>query len=252
MGDTFMATSFRRNFKKVPGDQLYCKQKFEVTAFCSSRQCDSNSNTLSRIINTMGEAINKNVKLPKYVVIVIDADLIDFLRYKNYGISSMYGTWVEYLAKEIESMIRTRLDQLPDKAVREGEPFIYWTALPMHANFAEENHMRSKFNASLESVIRMYRTMRVMKLKEFWATDDTNLVGSATGRFTDYGFNRYWRSIDSAVRFNIHKREEFLAKGGQRNKKRAHGESIQNNNGEFPFNTKRPKKGNRFLLPKPH
>ena len=250
IGDSFIASTYRRNFKKVGHDQLYCKRNFEVTAFCSSRFSDSNNNVLSRVVNTAAEAINKNIKLPKFIVVVLDTDLIEYLNYKNYGVSGMLGSWLEYLAKELDNMIRVRLEQLPDKARRSGEPFVYWASLPIHANFGDDNHVRSKFNVCLDSVVRMYGgTMRVMKLIEHWKKDDSNLV-SLTGRITEYGYNRYWRSLDSAIRFNIQKREDFLTRSCQK-KKREFTTMTEGNSG-FPLHQKRPRRGDRFILLRPN
>ena len=128
IGDSFVASSFRKYFKKVPIERLFTKQYYEVTAFCSSRQSDANNNTLSRILNSLAHAINKNTKLPKYIVVVIESDLIDFLRYGDFGISSIYGTWIEYLAKEMNDMIHARYQSLPRKAKKIDEPFLYWLA----------------------------------------------------------------------------------------------------------------------------
>ena len=254
LGDTFVATSFRRNFKKIPAERLFCKQTFEVSAFCSSRQCDSNQNVISRLLNSLALGINSSTKLPKYLVIMCDEDIITYLRYTHYGISSMYGTLLEYLAKEINQMLHTRIEQLPKKAKRREEPFIYWLALPFHRCFTF-NAPRAKFNASLNAVVKAYGNMRVMKLKDFWNFDDTSLV-HPNGCLTETGYSAIWKSVDSAVKFNIQKREEYLAKReeflakGCQNRKRNFAEN--NNIGTQPgrpLTGKRPKRGNRFLLP---
>ena len=195
----------------------------------------------------MAYALNKNPKLPKYVVVVCEADLIDYLGYANYGISGMYGTWLEFIAKEINDMLDTRFKSLPKKAKKSNEPFVYWVALPTHISFTD-NQQRCKFNACLDTVVKMYANMRIMKLKECWAYDDNNLVLS-TGRFTETGLSMFWKSVDGAVKFNVQKREEFLAKAACLNRKRRIATV-----GRFPgqvFNGKKPKNGDRYILPRP-
>ena len=144
---------------------------------------------------------------------VIDGDLIEFLNYTQYGFSSMMGQWIEWLAKEINAAIEDRQKLLPRKALRVGEPFIYWVAAPFHDFFGSElNAARSKFNACLDSILKLYGNMRVMKLKEFWNAKNRNLVNNLNKKISSEGLAHYWRSIDAAIEFNIHKREEYLSR----------------------------------------
>ena len=77
------------------------KSNYEITAVNSSKYSDKNSNMLSRIQIAVAKMIEKQVLLPKFVIMVLDDDLIEFLQYKNYGVSAMYGAWIEWLVSEI-------------------------------------------------------------------------------------------------------------------------------------------------------
>ena len=159
VGDNFLATMYRQHFKLARKD-FYSKLLFEVTAKCKSRFSSKNTNMLSRIQNAGAEAINKNITLPKYMVIILDNDLINYLNYSNLGISLMYGSWIEWLAKTLNEMIIERKRQLPRKAVIPDEPFIYWAMLPYHKNLeGPKNICRNKFNKCLEAVMKLYQNM---------------------------------------------------------------------------------------------
>ena len=214
---------------------------YETSAFCSSRHCDTNNNALSRIINSVVYALNKNVKLPKYLIMVLEDDLISYLNYTDYGISGFYGSWVEFLAKQINDMIHTWYQALPKKAKKVDEPFIYWLALPTHILF-KNNQQRSKFNACIDSVIQIYANMRFMKLKELWSFNDSNLV-LHNGNYSETGLTVFWRSFDSAVKFNTQKREEFLAKAALFRKRNLTGKGHGLHHG-----AKRAKKGDKYTL----
>ena len=210
IGDNFVAATYRQHFKKTK-IKSFVKENFEVFAFCSSKFADKNTNMISRMQIAFATALNKRIYLPKFVVIVLDDDLIQYLQYKNYGVSTMYGTWIEYLAKEFNSMVQDRIAQLPTKARRNPrfEPHIYWMALPAHNGFDEtETLMRTKFNLCMESVVRTYANMRVIKPKVIWDKTDSNLV--VNNRMTETGQEMYWRTIDSVLQFNMQKRDEFL------------------------------------------
>ena len=126
IGDNFAAATYRQHFKKQTLEGYYIKENFEYTGFCNSRFHGSQTNMIARIQNTMAAAINasKNGMLPSYFVIVLDDDLITFLNYKEEGVTTMLGTWIQWIAKEFTLLIKQRLDQLPGKC-RRRETFLY-------------------------------------------------------------------------------------------------------------------------------
>ena len=121
--------------------------------FINSRYNSNNQNILSRIPNTFATALNKNKILPKYVVVVLDNDLVNALQYENYGITSMIGSWFEWLAKEIDEMITTTKGQLPIKAKRDGFPVVFWVAPPHHKLFSGPG-LQSKTTLCLALVLK--------------------------------------------------------------------------------------------------
>ena len=70
--------------------------------------------------------------------------------------------------------------------------------------------MRLKFNLSLESVVKQETNMRVIKLKEFWDSKDSQLV--INDRITEVGMAAYWNAMDASVKFNILRREQYVTK----------------------------------------
>ena len=195
-----MSKTYRPHFKLV-GNNFFTKTYFEVTAHCNSRFTMKNPNILSRLQNAIVTGLNKEKTLPKYIIIVLKADLIEYLHYADASISTMYGIWLEWLAKNFNEAIMNKKQLMPRKAVRDGEPFIYWALLPYHKNFeGSSNICRSKFNNCMESIVNLYPNMRLLHLKQ-WDPSNTNLV--VNGRMTFYGFAEYWRALDSAVDYNV-------------------------------------------------
>ena len=64
----------------------------------------------------------KSSLLPKYVLVVLDDDLISYLDFKREGLATLLGTWVEWLVKKLSEIVKTRLSQLPLKS-RKVIPF---------------------------------------------------------------------------------------------------------------------------------
>ena len=121
LGDNFMARSFRNHYKRRdPGKDKahYVKNNFEFMAHCGSRWSSSNENMLSRLRSSLASGINqqKSGLLPKYIVVVLDDDLITFLDFKEEGIATLLGTWIEWLVKEFTALIQERKNQVPEKS----------------------------------------------------------------------------------------------------------------------------------------
>ena len=169
---------------------------------------------LARIHRSLVNSINSNKQgfLPKYYLFVLYDDLITYLDYCHEdGLATLLGTWVEWLANEPEKLIKTRRDEVPDKSKKLPTPFLYWVAAPTHSFFSKERKsLHIKFNLCLESVIRTKDNMRIIKLKEYWNTKDSNLV--INDRMTELGLTSYWCAVDASFRFNVQKHEIFVAK----------------------------------------
>ena len=266
IGDNFVASTYRNQFKKMAGP-WFIKELFEVRSFSGSKYASKIQNPLCRMVNSLVAAINDEVYLPEFILAVLDADLIDFLAFNGYGISTILGTWLEWLFTQFKSAINERKQQLPPKALKDDSPQVYWIAAPMHNHWSDEEfQMRIKFNNCLDSVAAVYGNwMRVIKLKEPWALDDSRLV--VNNKFTTLGLQIYWKSIDAAFKFNYEKKIEFEARENYRKllKKRGHKSQEELASGDTHVNEdmqqffrrhRRPNwsgvvRGSRFMLPRP-
>ena len=189
------------------------KSKFEVVLLCSSRFSNSNANIISRLLNTLAQAINERKKLPRYVVVILDNDLIKFLDYAEFGIASIFREGLEFLMEQFQQMFTDKKDLLPAKAVIPNFPCIYWVTAPRHKYF-KDNPSHTKFNQALESVVKLLPNMRLVKMKEIWNYDNRNLVDPPAGCIIFEGLSLYWSSVDAAVKFNIDKHEMFHQRHG--------------------------------------
>ena len=203
-----MAQSYRPYVKETDYN-LFMNGNFEVLPFCSSRFENCDANILSRIINSFTDALAKFDKLPRYMMVVLERDFLDFLGYKEFRASSLYGEWINYLAGNIATICQDRKQALPQKARRLEFPMIYWAALPHHKNF-NDNTMRTKFNNCIESVMKVHEgKMRLIKIKEIWDYNDISLV-DRYGNLTSHGTQRYWAAVDAVFKFNVLKHESFI------------------------------------------
>ena len=126
--------------------------------------------------------------------------------------ATLLGTWVQWLVNEFNKLIEDRAKQLPNRCGHvDMLPYFYWVSAPTHSLFSKgQNNLRMKFNLSLDSVIRTQPNMRVIHLKEFWNTADTNLV--VNDRMTENGLSAYWDAINATFCFNERRRKVYMAK----------------------------------------
>ena len=209
LGDNCMAKSFKDHVENSDY-HLFCMAEYEVIGHFNSQLHCNNRNIVSRLVNMFVQAINKLKKFPRYVIIVLDDDLIHDVM-QGFGISTMLGEWIHYLAKSFQEIVIQRKKALPLKAFKVDFPMFYWAAAPHHCNFLN-GPQRAKFNNCLESVMKLYTNMRVLKMKEIWQYDNHHYIFQGSGAFSSYGLGKYWASIDAAVKYNVDKHEHFLIK----------------------------------------
>ena len=267
VGDDWMSETYRPYFKKSKA-VFHCKQMFEISKFCNTRLNSNNRNVVSRILNTFISAINEVGVFPKFIVFVLDDELITAIDYDGYGVSTMFGSLLEWLIKKVNATIDKLKKKLPAKLIKEDFPQIYWSPALMHKRFGDKNNtLRHKYNLCLDSIIKLYPNMRVIRYKNFWAFSDDTLMHE-NGQFSATGKSIFWKSIDDSLKFNVEKKEEYLARALLAQKKQKSDMSCQqrldqkklleeeDDPVEQFFHRRRQaqhrcKNGNNFMLPRP-
>ena len=205
-----MAETYRLSFRKARFES-FMKQSFEISNFSNSRRNSHTRIVPTRILNTFISAINNVGVLPRFIIFVLDTEIMKFLDYSGYGVSTLYGNLLESLIKKVNDAVTKTKNLLPSKAVKDAYPQIYWTHAVSHVQFGpEENELRRKYNLCLVSIVKLYPNMRVIKLRN-WNFFDTNLV-QVNKTLSPIGNAAFWQALDNAMKFNVEKKEEYLAR----------------------------------------
>ena len=80
LGDEFLARSYIDHVKNSDY-QLYMKSRFKVFPVCNSKASSNNTSILSCIENEFIAKINEKIKLPVYILVVLDDE---YLKYDGY------------------------------------------------------------------------------------------------------------------------------------------------------------------------
>ena len=198
IGDDFMAKSFAQYFQNAYGDNGkvgYIRAHYDVTGYCQGKTKAINNNVLSRLRNALVMAINKEMLLPKAILVVLENDILNAANHYNLGISLLCGKLLEWLANQFHRIITLHKERLPSKCRKFKYPGILWVTEPKHLNLPNIKEFRDKFNTSLTSICSLYREMMVIDLK--WDTTDKSLV-SSNGKYTATGMAVFWMKINEA------------------------------------------------------
>ena len=194
-----MAHSYRE-YCKIPvrTQSFFMADNYEVTPLCSSKSSCSEVNMLLRLKCLLLTGLNKHAKLPKYLLFIMDDDLIKFLNFYNQESAELFGALVESITKEFFMMIEICKSQLPKKAMRKDFPTVYWMAAPHTWKF-RDNDQRQKLNLCAESIAKKLGSFKVIKIKEVWDPKDGTLVHD--GMITPVGLenigNQWMRPFNS-------------------------------------------------------
>ena len=204
IGEKFVEDTFRQCM--MPASQetdtihLYTKTNFQLSHF----EGKGAGNFIVRIRNAFVQALHTEVLLPKYVVIVLDADFFADLSISKFGLTQLMERGLNWIAKEVYRLALTQKENLPTKFVKQNYPKFLWAIAPGHKYFVD-NDKRRKYNNCIEDACKNFHNMHVLHLKNFWDYDKEGMVmctGNRAGyRITANGLHNYWRSIDDAIKY---------------------------------------------------
>ena len=193
-----MAKSFAQYFQNAFGDNGkmgYIKAHYDTVGYCQGQTKAINNNILSRMRNALVMAINKEIILPKVILVILENDILNAVNHYNPGISLLCGKVMEWLANQFHRIITAHKERLPSKSRKFKYPSILLVSAPNHINLPNINELRDKFNTALMNICSMYREMAVLTIK--WDVNNKALVGS-NGKYTATGMAAFWMSINDA------------------------------------------------------
>ena len=197
LGDDFMTRSFTQYFMNAFGENGktgYVRAHYDVTGFSSVQNL--NTSLISRLRNSIVEAINKQTTFPKAIVIVLENDLINDTKHLKPGFSTIVGKLLEWIANQLHRIIIAHKEKLPSKCRKFKYPTILWVALPNHTEWGSLNEFRVKYNNSLQSVVSLFREMEELQLED-WDYGDLSLF--TWRNLNAKGLATYWQQVDAAI-----------------------------------------------------
>ena len=126
IGDAFCKSTMPQYFLQMPDKDFYCRTNFEVhTAYCD--QYAYRGNLLGRLRSALTGLINREWTLPRLIVIVLEDDVIEYIKKKNFDSHKQIERFLGYLMNEFRKVISTFKELLPTKAKKFAWPHVLWT-----------------------------------------------------------------------------------------------------------------------------
>ena len=148
------------------------------------------------------KALNEHSKLPKYIVVVMEDDIIrciNFSGMKEADIIAVFNQCINWLLEKYHKLIKERKELLPKKASKFLYPQVFWVALPLHHNFDDNSIEIRQFNQVLESIAGKFKETKTMKIRRHWSYNDSSVTPA--GIINETGKIRYWSGIDECIEF---------------------------------------------------
>ena len=203
LGDDFASRTFEQYFKAKEWKGMnYVQQNFEVYSTFSSKHTSTDNNAVSRLCNLLVKAIQDNIILPKFIVIVLVDDLVNFIgiNHQNTEAGQSISRILNNIMSEQQKLILAQKDYLSTKAKKDNFPLIIWMQSPTHQEFPN-NDDRKLFNSCLTDVVKFFLNTCTLEMCKCWDQDNLNYYVGNYNRFTTDGLTTYWNSITYTVKF---------------------------------------------------
>ena len=130
--------------RKHTKDKTYMQEYYNINDYYFS-QSNLMPSATSRIVNTAIEALNDRERLPRYMVIVIDKDLMDDLSdLQNNPVRDLVAL-INWIGRQLDIMIHRKRLQISEKrpgAVNQNDPTVILVTMVRRAlSFQEQSRM---------------------------------------------------------------------------------------------------------------
>ena len=157
---------------------------------------------MSRIINAVTEGLNKRLRLPKYVIMILDQDFLKITKMYEFGVYHALKKSLEWLVRQISTLIvRKRTDLLDKKPGSLTQEFtqIIWVKMlkrPDIGDFSQIQALRPKFNKALEEVLfeSTYKEHYILTIEV--DPSEFTTIGTLSG----IGKNSFWLEVDRCMK----------------------------------------------------
>ena len=207
--DTFHAIV--RNAKRKNNDKSansapipYLEQYYNVQKYYPTT-ADLKTNATSRILNAAMDALNEEFRLPRFLVIIIDKDLLGDFKNLEFGTTKSMAKMINWLVRQVDITVHRKKRQIEEKkpgAIGSvNDPTIIYVDMikrPIFANMHEKlkqaMNLRFKFNRCLHETLEQQNN-KVLTIRSCTTPDHFDSMGNLTSK----GMIAFWHEVDDLL-----------------------------------------------------
>ena len=123
LGDDFGFKSFDPCYYQKTGVEKYMMTMYEVRGFNNDKKASYGTNLISRMRNCLVGSIRDQKALPKFIIVVLDDDLINYIQLKignrllclDRATAMAFDRVLQWLMNQFRRLIATQKEYLPPK-----------------------------------------------------------------------------------------------------------------------------------------
>ena len=157
----------------------------------------------NELVKYMNGKKEDNYYLPKYLVMIVDRDIITDANVFDYGMTETLTDALKWLLININYVIETRKEDLygkcPGAVTQSKEPRIIWVTMLKRPDYSYDrkiNALATKFNSILEDVISGDTRSHILHIHVTHISANFDRLG----KLTTNGEYEYWRNFDCQMR----------------------------------------------------
>ena len=159
---------------------------------------------LAHLVNSVVEGLNKNLKMPRYIIIIPDKDLLEGAAFDDYRINELLDDILNYLSNDIISNLETRKEDIRGKRIggltTTAEPRLIWVKMLVRPFIKDAKkcvfpHTRH-FNDALENMVSKKRYSHILTVE--LQKDSANF--DLSGELTTDGKIKFWTDINKQIK----------------------------------------------------
>ena len=125
--------------------KMYTLANYDIKYVLNNNLNSMQRNPLGRVANAFAYALNNFECLPRLVVFILEDDIINFVKYEDFGLTKLYTLLMQWLMAEVKRLLTTYKSFLPAKAKENNLPHLIWIAPTLHKNY-DNNGKRKKIH----------------------------------------------------------------------------------------------------------
>ena len=175
LGDKFINDIFQalpdlhNSLREAKHPIPYMYDYYSITYLTEHQPTYNNNNTLARIVNTLAKGLNEQPRVPRFILVIPDIDILRFINHFGFGVSQIIGKCLNCLIKNIDIIIESCKDDLRCRkpgALHSSEPKLVWMKIFEQPNMKENQfcHVQEKFNNILENILSTKKNHYIMDI----------------------------------------------------------------------------------------